>query len=781
MSALLDAGPEVRQGLLTASLLLLLAATACFAAAATRTRRQPGQHATSRRTYGRRATIAVLLSAIVGAFLTPAPAAATTCVPTSIGTCVQTPILNLGGTNSNAGSAGTGKKPAPGSTAKANGGITPITPVKVSPAPKSTKASSNPLLGYGSLGTKSATTGTPAKPKPTTTTISRPDGANFDAPTTKATPAKPRPTKAAPTTRGKPTHVGPVATARPTVRPRPTQGGSVITARPTAKPTQVRPVATVRPTTKPRPTEGGSVATARPTTQARPTQANPVTTTRPTHADPVAATARPTTRTRPTQAGPVATARPTTRTRPTQAAPVTTARSTQADPTTTARPTTRTRPTQFNPVATTRPSHADPVAATARPTTRTRPTQADPVTTITPPTPTTTPAELGCQLTEEQQQQLIDDAMAQHATNEALYQQLLLKALFEQAVSKADSALLDQKLSGQTGLSPQNVADLIRNGTVSPTDVAMAALQAAGEFDQETGGHSSQGTTCDEGSGQGQGAVAGNGDPNPTSNRADSADQGQQGQGQEGQQGKGRITEPEPGLWDSIDPHAQVAGWTFTHLVDVDSTTGEVAVTTDVTQTSTGQTGSVTRSYDPMTHTLTMELADLDRIPSGERWVQTTPSMGESTTGNLRGTPLQAYVTMSQMKLIEDTLGSDVFAEPYNVHMSRITNAQTMLELAQLENDGVPMDVAIAQTHSLSYASTPIVQSGGQISDIRVVNGFEMSASVAAAAFRETPLNPADYGLSRSDMVLADFDIDFKVTPRPGGVPHLPGQPGSTP
>jgi len=103
-----------------------------------------------------------------------------------------------------------------------------------------------------------------------------------------------------------------------------------------------------------------------------------------------------------------------------------------------------------------------------------------------------------CQLTEAEQQQLLDEAMAQHAANEALYQQLLLKALLQQAALKAGSAMLTQQLSGHTGLSPQDVADLIKNGAVNPADIAMAALQAAHELDQETGGHSSQntGTTC---------------------------------------------------------------------------------------------------------------------------------------------------------------------------------------------------------------------------------------------------------------------------------------------
>ena len=153
-----------------------------------------------------------------------------------------------------------------------------------------------------------------------------------------------------------------------------------------------------------------------------------------------------------------------------------------------------------------------------------------------------------CQLTEAEQQQLIDEATAQHAENEALYQQLLLKALLQQAALKAASALLTQQLSGHTGLSPQDVADLIKNGTVAPPDMAMAALQAASELAQETGGHTNQGTTCDQGTGPGQGSALPPDNGSSTHNNSDpnASGQGQQGQGQSGQQGKGGSSQTPP-------------------------------------------------------------------------------------------------------------------------------------------------------------------------------------------------------------------------------------------
>jgi len=156
------------------------------------------------------------------------------------------------------------------------------------------------------------------------------------------------------------------------------------------------------------------------------------------------------------------------------------------------------------------------------------------------PACTAQPAEQTCQLTDTQQQQLLQEAMAQHAANEQLYQQLLLKALLDQAALKAGSAVLAQHLAGHTGLSPQDVADLIKNGAVGPSDMAMAALQAAQELDQHTGGHNSQntGTTCNSaGQQQGQGGNAA-----PGANHSNSG----KGQGQGGGQGSG--DKPSTGL-----------------------------------------------------------------------------------------------------------------------------------------------------------------------------------------------------------------------------------------
>jgi hypothetical protein len=93
-----------------------------------------------------------------------------------------------------------------------------------------------------------------------------------------------------------------------------------------------------------------------------------------------------------------------------------------------------------------------------------------------------------CQLTEAQQRELIARAQDQQAAADQRFQSALLKNLLDQAAAKAGSAALSSQLSGKTGLSPQDIADLIKNGTVTPADMAAAILQTLQELGEDTGG-----------------------------------------------------------------------------------------------------------------------------------------------------------------------------------------------------------------------------------------------------------------------------------------------------
>ena len=388
------------------------------------------------------------------------------------------------------------------------------------------------------------------------------------------------------------------------------------------------------------------------------------------------------------------------------------------------------------------------------------------------------PANQTCQLTEAEQQQLIQDAMAQHAANEQLYQQLLLKALLDQAALKAGSVVLSQHLAGHTGLSPQDIADLIKNGTVGPSDMAMAALQAAQELDQHTGGHSSQntGTTCGSGGqqqGQGGNATPGNSQSNSNQGQQGQGQgqqgQGQQGQGQQGQgqgqsqgqQGPARVTTPVPGLYQSIDPHNTdpFPGWHFETsdpVEKIDPKTGNVTYeyTTDVTYTNpnTGGTqtsGWVTRTYDPATNTLTMDSANVRPVDS--HWVPTDPPMVtgrvDMTTGVSLpdGTPLERYMTMSQMKLIEEKFGP-VFDGDYTIKMSTILNDNTVLKLHQIDPQLTNVNQSIQQTQSYAYARDTITQRGGTVANVKV------DTTAAAQMDAQDIVGAMDGGASQSQI-----------------------------
>jgi hypothetical protein len=92
-----------------------------------------------------------------------------------------------------------------------------------------------------------------------------------------------------------------------------------------------------------------------------------------------------------------------------------------------------------------------------------------------------------CQLTEAQQQELVARAQDQQAASDLLFQSSLLKNLLAQAALKAGSAALSAQLSGKTGLSPQDVANLIQNGSVTPADMATAILQTLQELGESSG------------------------------------------------------------------------------------------------------------------------------------------------------------------------------------------------------------------------------------------------------------------------------------------------------
>lgn len=227
----------------------------------------------------------------------------------------------------------------------------------------------------------------------------------------------------------------------------------------------------------------------------------------------------------------------------------------------------------------------------------------------------------------------------------------------------------------------------------------------------------------------------------------------------------GRVETRVPGLYEGVKPDQPPrGGWKF--VDDIQEFGNIREIETRVTSPE-GDTGRMIRSVETDTGMLTMEQAFLDQIPSGSRWVQTEPPVVPG-----RGTPLETYMTMRQMRLME-SMGS-TFTGPRTVHMSTIVNTRTCLALAAAEARGIPRNVAILETHSVQYAKNSIVQSGGRIDGATVTGGGPRVASSLRGA---TPEVLAEYGVRPDQQVPFGFDIDLAVVP--AEAPAHGGAPGA--
>jgi hypothetical protein len=230
----------------------------------------------------------------------------------------------------------------------------------------------------------------------------------------------------------------------------------------------------------------------------------------------------------------------------------------------------------------------------------------------------------------------------------------------------------------------------------------------------------------------------------------------------------GRSTVQRPGLYEGIDPATPPeGGWVFNDTVTQSG--GRVTVETNVTAPD-GSTGSMGRSYRASDGRFSMDYAFLDQIPLAMRMVRTQPEMLPG-----RGTPLEAYMTMRQMRIIESRTGA-TFSGPRTVHMSTIINARTIAELALAEAAGTPANRAILNTHSVQYARNSITQSGGRIQSARVSGGQTVRAGDVMTASEL-----AQHNLRADQSVRYGFDIDLLVVPAEpatgggqGGITRVP-------
>jgi hypothetical protein len=229
----------------------------------------------------------------------------------------------------------------------------------------------------------------------------------------------------------------------------------------------------------------------------------------------------------------------------------------------------------------------------------------------------------------------------------------------------------------------------------------------------------------------------------------------------------GRTTVRVPGLYEGINPTQEVPGFEFEDTVGTSG--GEKVVTTKVTA-SDGSSGTMQRGYNPATGQFVLHYAFLDSIPSNLRWVPTEPEMVSG-----RGTPLESYMTMRQMKILEsETNSSLAVTQPRVVKISTIVNERTIAQLAKAvpktEPPSAALDTAVMDTHSVQYSKNSITQTGGRIASAHVDGG-----SLADASTILSPEVMAEFGIKPSDQVLWGFDILLDVVP--ANAPNAPNAP----
>ena len=232
---------------------------------------------------------------------------------------------------------------------------------------------------------------------------------------------------------------------------------------------------------------------------------------------------------------------------------------------------------------------------------------------------------------------------------------------------------------------------------------------------------------------------------------------------------KSRVVDPVPGLYDSIDTTLNAAppGWKFTDVIE--ELRGTRQILTKVVGPN-GKEGKIQRIYDIQKKRLIMDFAFLDQLPNKiMAGVHLRP--GE-------GTPTVTYLTLRQMKM-----AGGEFASLKSVKMRHIQNIESLMHLKQLTDQGLLLEEAVSKTHSVQYATTSIQQSGHTVVGLRVDTGETFKETIGwLMSHYETqgPLylpNPervqkheallAQYNMMRSDVVLANYNIEFDIALHP--------------
>jgi hypothetical protein len=228
-----------------------------------------------------------------------------------------------------------------------------------------------------------------------------------------------------------------------------------------------------------------------------------------------------------------------------------------------------------------------------------------------------------------------------------------------------------------------------------------------------------------------------------------------------------RITTPVKGLFAAIDATKPPTGWTFRGRPKPGKN-GFIEIDTDVTDAA-GNGGTFERWYNPTTNTLEMHNAFLGKISSPlSSWVDASVPMIPG-----KGVPTVTYMSIVQMKQLGAAFGSLKI-----VRMCTIQNLRAIAHLQWLRTrfPNAELSELVAQTHSVEYGETAIIQSGHRIKSVKFVpagvwedtigslmDHFERNG-LASAADNDAIL--ARYGIDRSTKTLQNYDIEIEVEPQ---------------
>jgi len=235
-----------------------------------------------------------------------------------------------------------------------------------------------------------------------------------------------------------------------------------------------------------------------------------------------------------------------------------------------------------------------------------------------------------------------------------------------------------------------------------------------------------------------------------------------------------RVDQPVPGLYNSVNGGAadkkpmQLGDLSFKDTIEKKFPDGSPAqVFTEVK--ATGKlpgNGHVMRSLKPEkdgSRTFVMDEAFLDGIPKELSWV----SDDGKPLDRPRGIPLQTYMTIRQMKIMKIEYGDLGKPNLSKVKISTIVNHRTIWELAALMKgaNAVPSSEQLLQTHSATYASTPITQAGAKIVKAGLGDPGLMTLAGEYAKEKNEVAELKARGLKPKDFIRKNFDIVLDVAP----------------